>query len=33
MCKKPVKEVGKLVKVRFLVLCKSCRDKLRKVKR
>lgn len=32
-CKKSVKEVGKLFKVKFMMLCKSCRRKMRKRKR
>jgi hypothetical protein len=28
-CKRPVKDVGKLFKVKFMMLCKSCRNKLK----
>jgi ribosome-binding protein aMBF1 (putative translation factor) len=30
LCGKSVKKVGKLLKVKFLTLCKKCRAKLKK---
>jgi hypothetical protein len=30
MCKKPVREVGRLYRVRFLDVCKKCREKMKK---
>lgn len=32
-CGKSVKTVGKLFKVKFLMLCKKCREKLKKKKK
>jgi hypothetical protein len=32
-CKRSVKEAGKLFKVKFLMLCKTCRDKIRRKRR
>jgi hypothetical protein len=32
-CKKPVKKVGKLFKVDYLMLCKDCRKKYKAKKR
>jgi len=30
MCKKSVKKVGRLYRIRFLYVCKRCREKLKK---
>ncbi|MEM5836488.1 MAG: hypothetical protein QW451_01075 [Candidatus Aenigmatarchaeota archaeon] len=33
VCKKTVKEVGRLYRFRFLDVCKKCREKLKKNRR